>query len=828
MIETIRGGVTIHRETMSERAAMNCELDGFRPFKKQIVRSSIVRAFWGIFSKHTLPNLDRHYLKARFDSVWFFPSLDRSKQKWEVSIQDRKAKFVSILYLRIAVMVEDIISIVSTLRAELREIGSRSDLLSQLKGHCFDAIRELVPDLAGQEENMNVLLRRFNERASQLAVEYLQDQRIANLPQDADFSYDHAARYIQPAELALFRTDVKVRAQSIHNLRSAKEQLALFQLKPLGLDDRIIMPNFSDILANLIPLYRDINEVVARMEQSMRDNPVNQFEEGAPVLVSLVGEYSAGKTSLIKRILLEFAQYNKEAAAVGREITAGLEVGGMPIAGVEQHIKLSEHLVLVDTPGFQSGNQNHDEIASRAIARTAASIILVPPQITTGDASSLVTAVIGRGTATCHPPFVFCLGRKDELGADVHFDRAGLEVRSEDKFDEGHRIHPLFLNGRQGWTKHVAVAANPFGAFSETPIYTGEREWEEGDAIDSRTLITTIDRSFLHRTAEWDGMSGFFDALHSLVSAVAPFSRIISAHRENIFWCEGLLDAIAISKGHEERHCSAYSNITTLFNSSLLPIVENSDAKNFPFYIEQKIDEFMSVIDYHFLVQHTTYGQAEAQRAEHFFAFILYGVLLERVAQVHLAIRTLKERVARYLADIQGDVLFVQVNRSLQEGNVKGNSVFDFVRPLFAEVDELCDQHLLSINNFKTALIESATLHVQQNYVDNNVVRECLQVWSDPVPHPIGGERCPSISNTKSNLVDLQERHRDMNRLTQFRNRIDRQMQCQLWYINELRPTFERVARNLISCAGNWVQDGNCTVGMSAVPTPSNNLLAKP
>ena len=92
------------------------------------------------------------------------------------------------------------------------------------------------------------------------------------------------------------------------------------------------------------------------------------------VRITLHGGYDTGKTSLIKRFLVEDCT----------PLPEGLLVGAMPTSFQAQRIT-SGGVVWVDTPGTDSGNTEHDAVAEEALILTDAVLIVLSPQLLSGD-----------------------------------------------------------------------------------------------------------------------------------------------------------------------------------------------------------------------------------------------------------------------------------------------------------------------------------------------------------------------------------------------------------------------------------------------------------
>lgn len=94
----------------------------------------------------------------------------------------------------------------------------------------------------------------------------------------------------------------------------------------------------------------------------------------ARVRVTMHGAYDAGKSSLLKRFLV----------TDGTPVPDWLRVGGAPTSASADQID-SGDLTWVDTPGTGSGNERHDALAAHALALTDAVLVVLSPQLLSGN-----------------------------------------------------------------------------------------------------------------------------------------------------------------------------------------------------------------------------------------------------------------------------------------------------------------------------------------------------------------------------------------------------------------------------------------------------------
>ena len=190
--------------------------------------------------------------------------------------------------------------------------------------------------------------------------------------------------------------------------------------------------------------------------------------------VAVVGDYSAGKTTFLRRLLAEdYRPIPKELQTGGARTTAkASEYGWMGVT-------------LVDTPGLQSGDHEHDAEARRAILSAGALLYLFNPNLVVGRSDFLQLALagdeeqfrVGKAMRT-----IFVINRADELGVDPEDDPEGYRRLCESKRSELVRAlarNSITINAEDV----VCLAANPYGLVDDdeqaTPDhYARTRGWD--------------------------------------------------------------------------------------------------------------------------------------------------------------------------------------------------------------------------------------------------------------------------------------------------------------------------------------------------------------
>jgi predicted GTPase len=228
--------------------------------------------------------------------------------------------------------------------------------------------------------------------------------------------------------------------------------------------------------------------------------------------VVVCGDYDTGKSSFIRRLLVDG----------GYQVPPGLAIRGDPTTSTAVTYEWRD-ILLVDTPGFQSGVCEHDEIAARELADAAAVLYLLTSNLSTGGRGSLASVLTGdhdRATPPKADRALFVVNRIDRLGADPVADPDGFLQLVDRKRVELEGL--LVTHGApQAAAQVYCVASDPFQvAGSRTQldptVFDEHRDWDGFDilqgALDSlRSVVAVngVDTSLLHgglaRLATWRG-----------------------------------------------------------------------------------------------------------------------------------------------------------------------------------------------------------------------------------------------------------------------------------------------------------------------------------
>ena len=217
-------------------------------------------------------------------------------------------------------------------------------------------------------------------------------------------------------------------------------------------------------------------------------------------LLYLVGDYNAGKSSFIKRLLLD----------AGEPVPPALQIRSNPTT--DRVYKYDWGKVdLIDIPGFQSSNESHGEVARRTFPDASAILYLFQPNLVVGDDFGMQTVLLGdraRGIVPKASRTFFIINRGDELGVDPAIATARYKELAERKQMElSQALASRGINISPG--SILCMASDPYGLVGNRPdasssSYDDHRNWDGFQqfmkvfrAIESSLLLTGVDRSIL-------------------------------------------------------------------------------------------------------------------------------------------------------------------------------------------------------------------------------------------------------------------------------------------------------------------------------------------
>lgn len=245
---------------------------------------------------------------------------------------------------------------------------------------------------------------------------------------------------------------------------------------------------------------------------------------GRPVVVVL-GDYSAGKTSLIKRLLAE----------VDAPTPPDLHVAAGPATAATRSYAFGS-LDLVDVPGFQSNDSAHDAQADEAARNAALAIVVLHVNLLIGDTAGLDRLLRGDDQVVGMPTrSIFVIGRIDEAGVDPRISTRDFIVRRKRKTEE-----LLTILRSRGLTADpsqvLALAADPNGLVGDRTPVTREdypsdaRDWDGVETL-CEPLLALGSSELLHlgAAAALDRMrSGLLALSFRLVSETDDLAAAIA------------------------------------------------------------------------------------------------------------------------------------------------------------------------------------------------------------------------------------------------------------------------------------------------------------
>lgn len=200
----------------------------------------------------------------------------------------------------------------------------------------------------------------------------------------------------------------------------------------------------------------------------------------------LLGDYNTGKTSFVKRLLLD----------AGLPIPTMAEVRADPTTSQLFEYEW-EKVLLVDSPGLQSLRQDDTQIAMGAFPDASYLVCLLQPNLLGNTLDLLCPILLGDEEVGLAPKLertIFIINRADELGPDPEEDMSEYERACQRK-----QVELRQALERRGIKVHedriICMATDPYG--------------QVGDRRD-------VNARQYDRFRSWDGVSSFVDAVRSI------------------------------------------------------------------------------------------------------------------------------------------------------------------------------------------------------------------------------------------------------------------------------------------------------------------------
>jgi nucleoside phosphorylase len=219
-------------------------------------------------------------------------------------------------------------------------------------------------------------------------------------------------------------------------------------------------------------------------------------------VVTILGAYDSGKSSLVKRLLVDDR----------REVPPWLTVSARRETFEARECE-AFGCTLRDTPGISGGNLDHERLAREALALSDAIVVTVTPQLLTSERDAILDILTGRlftAGGLAFPPYGLhvVVSRMDEAGIDPIDDFDGYAALAKRKLAELRDI--LERGGVAPNAIHLhALCADPF----------------------QRTApLRQPARSFFDDSRAWDGITEFEEMLRGL-QATLPTLRAAATAR---------------------------------------------------------------------------------------------------------------------------------------------------------------------------------------------------------------------------------------------------------------------------------------------------------
>ena len=183
-----------------------------------------------------------------------------------------------------------------------------------------------------------------------------------------------------------------------------------------------------------------VRQLLDAMELSgQRPEAVDQalrMLDASPTRVALIGPYSAGKSALLKRLLVD----------AGTPVPDWVVVGAPPTTGAAEEVDVGA-LRMVDTPGLDAGVPGHEELARAAASQCDAVVLVIQPYTPEETLRRLVELVGGtdmlhRGVLLPQDVVVAITRLDDVVGTDPERLAEGAAVHAATARKLLARIHP--------------------------------------------------------------------------------------------------------------------------------------------------------------------------------------------------------------------------------------------------------------------------------------------------------------------------------------------------------------------------------------------------
>lgn len=219
-------------------------------------------------------------------------------------------------------------------------------------------------------------------------------------------------------------------------------------------------------------------------------------------VVALFGAYDAGKSTLVKRLLVE------AEAPVPSWLTVSARRETFEMNDVEAF-----GCILRDTPGLAAGSAAHEEAALQAVLESDVMLLVMPPQLITGDKDVILPILSGTVYRKKGLPWarsLLVVITQLDKRADPVDDPAGYQAYATLK--------------RTEWGKLIEANDLPL---SDTPVFTVSADPEGYVGND----IAPVPASYMDGCREWDGIDALVSALAELPEQFGELRRMARMRR---------------------------------------------------------------------------------------------------------------------------------------------------------------------------------------------------------------------------------------------------------------------------------------------------------
>ncbi len=252
-------------------------------------------------------------------------------------------------------------------------------------------------------------------------------------------------------------------------------------------------------------------------------------------MVAILGDFSAGKSSFVKRLLVETGCASDDHPTVRADPTTA-----------QVHRYAVGSFDLLDTPGFQSGRAGHEQEAIDGARDAAFTIVMLHVNLLLGDTSRLEELASGTtAEAGKWPRMLFLINRCDELGVDPANDvheyfnrRERKEVELRAALQSRHIEVP---------SEHIhGVASDPFSSVGDCwpatlSDYEGNRDWDGIAAVVE--VLQTLTAEQIHQASR---QAGFDTACTRLLGIRASTEEEVVDRRAEADRHDSLILALGI------------------------------------------------------------------------------------------------------------------------------------------------------------------------------------------------------------------------------------------------------------------------------------------